>query len=88
MSVEFLQTHFFNLVIRMSIKCLSNADIKDINGPKFIFSKVAFTKNEMLDKIKKLRSPGWILCHDDSFWYIVHEERIVNLKMRERKYLQ
>jgi len=61
-------------------------DLTDIYGTKFTFAKMAFSESQILEKMKALKSPAWMLCEDPMYWYIIHEERLYNFDLKTGKH--
>ena len=68
---------------KITCKLPLGINLSDIYGTTFTFIKTLYSEDDMLKRISKLRSKAWVLCQDDDFWYVIHDERIFNLKYRK-----
>ena len=58
---------------------------KNLYGTKFTFAKTVFSEEQMIEKLKNVRSPAWVLCEDDDYWYMIHDERLTNIRMQQER---
>jgi len=70
----------------MKCKLPTGINLSNIYGTKFSFSKLEFSKEQVLEKMKSLRSAAWVLCEDPMYWYLVHEERLYYFDLKTRKH--
>ena len=68
---------------QITCKLPPGINFSDIYGTTFTFLKALYPEDDMLERISKLRSKAWVLCQDDDFWYVIHDERIFNLMYRK-----